>query len=481
MIKRIIDEYNQKEIYIGNNIANKILNKEYKLKDAKALYPEYPQLTRECGLHRPGVNIGSMLFLYPKIIAFVPPMRRKEFPKRFGISFDTFLILSDPSFDHRFIFPILNHPKYYNNLKVYSDLKPLIDRFPPTWERWHQALKAISNNYWFKLCDDLVDYENVLNQKDIRNNWKNKLFNKSIIFVNEEIRQQIRNRFTDLCLIGKENEAKEIASFSKTDPHLFITDLSIKSELFSYPKIYGVGGNLNFVTTNPRYYFNLVKNEVGNKRALYKIFDSDVIETLTKGLFFNNVPGQYHLDFLIEWHKQNKSNEIRNIYKYLLDSAYEEKLSISEINHKIKILNKELVEFCKNAYSDPKIVDEIYKKRKKDISLICTSGGIFTGLIGLYIPFPLLFFASGTIIGLIGGFYKPNRTKIEKAILKRDFPNFPYELIKNAQSIKDFRENAIMEILKNKDSKFFEYIKNVQNKNIKREYFSSNLWIPNNF
>ena len=87
--------------------------------------------------------MAALLFLHPCAIAYVPPIEPAAFEGRFGIEYETFLELAyPPKGEEPFIYPVLNHPYYYRETPTREALSELLVRMPPTWERWHEALRA---------------------------------------------------------------------------------------------------------------------------------------------------------------------------------------------------------------------------------------------------------------------------------------------------------------------------------------------------
>ena len=150
MNKNILKIYQEKENAIGKDIADNLLFENHTIRDITVLYPEYV-LKSPFGLHRPGVNLGALLFLYKQVIAYVPPITREQFKDRFGIDYDSFIQLAYPSDNNlKFIFPVLNHPRRYRSPIIQKELSDILLRMPPTWERWHYALEVTGGKYWFE-------------------------------------------------------------------------------------------------------------------------------------------------------------------------------------------------------------------------------------------------------------------------------------------------------------------------------------------
>jgi len=291
------------------------------------------------------------MFFYRQVIAYVPPMTRSQFIYRFGINYETFLKLAYPDDGtSRFIFPILNHPHRYNTLEYRNELSDILIRMPPTWERWHSALAETGGNCWFSESDVRFAYPRMWCIHDFRETWRVRLRSKSEAFISKEIKQQIRNNYTDLCLVGRQEQANEIAALSHIDPELAVNDLFYSSDFYAYPFVMGAGGNANVraMQASPIVKRRPIK-EIKKLLPSAEYFDSDILHALFEGLRFDSIPKEFRDDFLITWHNSKNAEKTRAAYNALLECAKNESPSLDQLHSTMKIILTELNEFCRNS------------------------------------------------------------------------------------------------------------------------------------
>jgi len=114
--------------------------------------------------------------LFSQVVAYVPPMTRGDFPLRFGVGFEMFIELTDPSLPGgQFVFPVLNHPRRYKGATARRELAPLLLRQPPSWERWHAALESTGGDRWFAECDQVMNFKAIWSLPDYRAQWHARL------------------------------------------------------------------------------------------------------------------------------------------------------------------------------------------------------------------------------------------------------------------------------------------------------------------
>ena len=438
--------YKEREEARGIDIADKLLAADFTIKNASALYPEY-DLSQPYGIHRPGVNIALLMFFYRQVIAYVPPITINEFIPRFGIDYDTFLELAFPSDDRmKFIYPLLNHPRRYNNPLIRQELKEILLHMPPTWERWHSALNHTGGDIWFDKSDELFNYPNVWSLPQLRDYWKGRLRTDSESFVSREIKQQIRNNFTDLCLVGLESEANKIAFESNHNPELAINDLLFSSDYFAYPQVMGAGGTANIrIPDTPPIIIEQAQESIRNAIPIAEDFDSEVLRALFEGLKFNSVPDRIRLDFLLEWHKSNNAEKAREAYKILLDSAKKKAPDYESLHKTMKKIIGELEEFCKNIEPSD---ENLHKKRRVKnniISGISALGGIVSTITGLFIH-ELLMALAGVGFTIYGLTSKKTRNHILIELLRKYAPNVDPKLFHAYRDIQIFYEDYIRKI-----------------------------------
>lgn len=445
MKKSHLDDYRLRELEVGKQIAGGLLDDSHIIRDPRALYPEY-DVADGVALHRPGVNLGSLLFLHPRVLAYVPPMTPAEFPARFGVEYETFLELAFPT-DPKdtFIFPILNHPRHYERPAIRQGLTELLIRQPPTWERWHEALRITGGTRWFNEADSTVPYQKLWSVPEFRKVWERRLANRSKGGVSREIKQQIRNNFTDLCLVGFEEEAREIAQSAAQDPYLAIARLFFASEMFAYPHVMGAGGSPHVVCLNTSRMREHLRAslEAGFPKA--ELMDSEVVETLLEGLEFHNIPQVYRAEFLVAFHRSDQAALVRAAYQKLLDAAEAETPSLDQVHHAIKDILSSLKDFCDSSEGAPAFAAKTATERQTTVTVLCAIGGVLTSVGGFFIH-PAVGVAAGTLFSILGAYPVYTREKIERQLLERYCPGVPFELLGDYQKLKDFRASQVGEL-----------------------------------
>jgi len=443
-----IRDYTELERAKGRQIASSLLTADFTIRDSLALFPEY-DLDSTCGLHRPGVNLGALLFLFPKVVTYVPAIPRQEFVHRFGVDFETFLYLSDPALGaHRFVFPVLDHPDRYSGKHIRNQLSPLLDRYDPTWERWHEALRHSGGDTWFALCDSLVNYRKVLSQKNIWAAWASDHPGKSDRFIALDIRRQIRNRFTDLCLVEKEDLAREVAEWSHSDPYRFVLELSYCSALFAYPRVLGAGGNPNFVTTDRGKYLEMATSTAESEEQLQRIFDGEIVKTLLEGFRFHEVPKVFALDFLAQWHTSGQAQVVRGAYSKLLAMARSDSVGLDEFQATVKLIASSLREFSHSAYADPAYTGKKVEERQTRAAIVCTVGGLLMALVGLVCPaVAVQAFVESALVSLLSFIPLAARERVESALIQRHLPNLPVDLVHDCRQVRQFRRDFVTRAL----------------------------------
>lgn len=440
MKKSFLHEYREIEEKRGIEIAENLLRDDFTISNARAIYPEY-ELGTNFALHRPGVNLGAMLFLFPRVIVYVPPIPPDKFAIRYGIDYEAFLELAFPSDEQdRFIYPVLNHPRYYANPEIRSGLKEILIRQPPTWERWHAALRATGGIYWFNESDQLFNYKNIWNITEHREYWKKKLNTRSNAWISREIKQQLRNNYTDLCLVGRTKEAREIAKQSHNDPYLALADLYYSSDTYAYPEVMGAGGCANFVCLddNRMYMFLNRSKEAGLPFDLG--FDTEVVEAMLEGLNFHNIPSIFRAEFLRKFHRSEQANLVRQAYWRLVEEAQKREPHLKDIHLAMKTILRYLKDFCDSSESSSSHTKLVAEERQRRLVYLAALGGILTCFAGFYAP-PQLTFISGLIWSILGVYKFPTRKRVEKALLKKHCPQVPYELFRDYRSVIEYREN----------------------------------------
>ena len=438
-----IETYIEIEKSKGIQISKELLNSDFYIKKAAALYPEY-ELKEPFGLHRPGVNIGSMMFIFKQIVAYVPPMTRDEFPMRFGIPYETFIEFCYPNDpEERIIYPILNHPHKYRIEPYLSELREILLRMPPTWERWHKALYHTGGNYWFDRADEKIDYRYFWNIPELRNIWRERLrtTNKSII--SKEIKQQIKNNYVDLCLVGFVDDADRIAENAKVDAEEALNELYYISDLKAYPFVMGAGGHANIRVKNslPIIKYKDISKKAGVPKDLSH-FDGKVLDVLFEGLKFNKIPKTIRKTFLLEWHKSEQAKIAREAYSKLMKQAKLNNPSFEDLHKTISSIVQQLEDFNKNA--EPEVEDSFTQKEKlqKGIDISCTIGGLAATVMGLFF-LEIYMAVIGGSLTVLGAFNLAKRHKIEQKIFEKYAPNIPYEIFTDYNKMREFREKFL--------------------------------------
>ncbi len=421
MNREFFSEYKFEEHQIANLISGKLISKDHLLQSPRDLYPEY-DISDSLAFHRPGVNIGALLFLYRQVMVYVPQIPRAAFPKRYGLSYETFVELCKPleTGVPPFILPILNHPKYYNNKQLKSDLKELIELKPPTWERWHKVLEITGGDRWFDLADEVLNYKKLYAFPDYRKQWKLKLNSTNESRVSREMKQQIKNNFTNLCLIGLEDKALEIADLSKKHPDLAINDLMYTSEIFAYPKIMGANGYANILSKAR----STIQSEEENFRIKTllskKGVDADVIKAIADGIEFNNIPKLFGIEFLLKWHQQKWSQYAKDFYGRLLEELKQDNPDENEVYTNVKEVLQLLKSFTEMTKIDEKKISKQIEDRNRTRSVVTFGLSTLFGIGGLFGNSLLSFFAS-TASGLIGVSNPNQRLKVLKSMFQSHY------------------------------------------------------------
>lgn len=443
---RFLEDYRDSEREKGEIISPDLLQPNFTIKNARGLYPEYV-LKKPFGVHRPGVNIALLMFFYRQVVAYVPPITQDQFKFRFGIPYSAFLRLSYPGNDSdQFIFPVLNHPRRYKHPEIRNQLADLLVKMPPTWERWHSALDFTGGNIWFEKSDQNFNYSNIWSLPDFRSEWKSRLRTTSESFVSKEIKQQIRNNYTDLCLVGQENIANKIAKTSFDDPAFSINDLLYSSDLHAYPAVLGGGGVANIKSfRSPTLVPIKASSKLINKIPSIKNFDSDVLETLLGGLKFDKIPKEFHLEFLLAWHKSGNAERARTAYHALLKSAQLGDPSLEDLHKTMKVVIKELQEFCSNSEPERRKADKISQTKQTVISGISAVGGIACSITGLFL-LDVIMTALGVGFTLVGVKQWSTKERVIQKLLKKHAPNVPFELFSEYIQMRDFSEDFFRKI-----------------------------------
>jgi hypothetical protein len=433
--------YSEKERAIGKAIARDLLTPEHTIKSARAIYPEY-QLRDPFGLHRPGVNLGAMMFLYRQVVAYVPPIRKEQFSERFGVEYETFIRLANPTGDeHRFIFPVLNHPSRYQDPLVRRDLAEILVWMPPTWERWHEALRVSGGMRWFQAADERFDYEGIWSLESLRDTWKQRLRTANEARISREIKQQVRNNYTDLQLVARPDLADSVAELSHVDPATAYADLVYSSDLLAYPAVMGAGGMANVRATAPRVKDSPSKAIREKFPTNLQHFDTEVLESMLEGLHFDKIPASFRLSFLEEWHRSAQADTARRAYGRLLELVQQHAPSTEEVHGALKTILRELQNFCRNAEPDSLGSVAAADKKQRVIVRLAAAGSLAATLVGILVPDLLwMAIAGGTsgIFTIVGAKTWFDRERILRALLKRHAPSIPEDLFQDYTSMREF-------------------------------------------
>lgn len=443
MNKDFFAEYKFLEHEKAKLISGSLLNDKHVLTSPKDLYPEY-KITDSVAFHRPGVNIGALLFLYRQVVVYVPPIAKEKFSEKFGIDYYTFIELCKP-IDNApsFILPILNHPKHYAKNNLNHELKELLELKPPTWERWHKVLEITGGTKWFDLADRTLNYKKLYSFPEYRNYWKTKLKNDNDSYISREIKQQIKNNFTDLCLIGLEDQALEIAETSHKHPDFAINDLMYSADTFAYPKIMGANGYANIKSENGLI-LPLDSNSSWIKKKLSKKgVDSDVIETIAEGLKFDFIPKVFRLSFLIEWHKQQWAQYAKDFYGKLLEELKKNDPDENLVYKNIKEVIGLLKNFCELTQIDERKINNKIDEKNRTKSVATFSVSTLFGIGGLF-GNALLMFVGSTGSSLIGISSNDQRLKLLKRMWKRHYDfELPPDIIDRFLNMYNFKKERI--------------------------------------
>jgi len=429
----LLDEYAAREATKGTEVAPQLLTLDHRIADPLELYPEYRAFDlkdAEIGLHRPGVNIGLLLFFYPRIIAYVPPLTPEQFEQRYGMDLDGFLALADPGLGtRRFIFPILGHPRHYQHPEVRAFLEPLLRQQPPTWDRWHVALRVSGGDRWFAVAEQHLRLDTLRTDTAFLEKWvANRRTVNSIDAAREEIAQQAKNRFVDLCLIGLDDEAIRLARTGTTSEWFATLDYS--SEVFAYPHVIGAGGSFNYVTKNADAYVEMLR-QLRSDPATRRIIDEETLRVLLEGFQFNKVPRMLWVEYLLHYHRSDFARSVRDAYHRLLRIARRSsgKVSFEELASEVRLIAGALRDFCESAEANEKFKGRIAKERQTVYSLMCAVGSVLASLYGLVTPqIPHLSFISG--IGFTGlSLLTPgSEAEVQKRFIARHFDYLEPEL-----------------------------------------------------
>lgn len=417
------------------------------IRDARALYPEY-EFQEPYGLHRPGVNIGSLIFLYRQVVAYVPPITRNQFVERFGVDYESFLELAYPNDPtEKFVFPVLNHPNKYRKNIFRTELYEILIRMPPTWERWHSALDETGGNRWFDESDERFNYEAIWSIPDLRDIWKSKLRTDNESVVSSEIKQQVRNNYTDLCLVGRSELANEIAELSKTDAEASINELLYASDLYAYHSVMGAGGNANVRASQSGRVVPHKQVRIAELFPQGEYFDTDVLEALFEGLKFHAIPQVFRLEFLKSWHRSDNAERAREAYGTILDVAKSRNPSLEDLHRTIKGILIELDEFCRHAEPSHAEADKIAQTRNNTIVRITAAGGIVSTVIGLF-TFDVFMAIAGGLFTVVGAKTWESRDRIVRRLLQRHAPNIPEHLYRKYKELNTFTEDFWKEVVR---------------------------------
>ncbi|TET39243.1 MAG: hypothetical protein E3J72_00950 [Planctomycetota bacterium] len=374
-------------------------------------------------------------------------MKRTDFEQRFGVSYSTFMRLAYPDGDApRFIFPVLNHPRHYLPLDIRVELDGLLSKMPPTWERWHAALEFTGGNVWFERSDRQFDYAAMWSVPELRATWRKRLRTTSEAFISKEIKQQIRNNYTDLCLVGRESKANEIAEASYTDPEYAINDLFYSSDLYAYPQVMGAGGTANIRATQapPKIRDRPI---IAIKKLLpsAEYFDSEVIDSLFRGLRFDYIPREFRFEFLLKWHRSGNAERAREAYQSLLECAKLQSPSLDKLHKTMKAIISELQEFCRNA--EPTTEESFQKAHAKQnvASAISVGGGIACTILGLFL-YEYFLATLGIGFTFIGLEKWTTRERVIEKLLKKNAPKVPIELYRHYAEMRGFSEEFLRRV-----------------------------------
>ena len=436
-----IQAYLEKERATGRAIAPALLTPAHTIKAANAIYPEY-QLQDPFGLHRPGVNLGAMMFLYRQVVAYVPPMTRDQFPVRFGVKYEDFIRMATAdSGQLRFVFPVLNHPSRYRDPLFRRELAEILLWMPPTWERWHEALRVTGGMRWFQAADERFDYKAIWSLASLREIWGRRLRTSNQSRISREIKQQVRNNYTDLQLVERSALADSIAALSHADPATAYTDLVYSSDLMAYPAVMGAGGVANVRATAPRAKGSgsgLIREHIPKE---LQHFDAEVLECMLEGLQFDKLPAAFRLSFLEEWHRSAQAETARRAYSKLLELVRHHAPVAEDIHRVLKTILQQLEDFCR--YAEPGALEsvEAADKKQKVIVRLAAGGSIAATLLGVLIP-DILWVAiaggAGGLLTIIGAKTWYDHDRIVRALLKRHAPDIPEDLFKDYTSMREF-------------------------------------------
>ncbi len=420
MNKDFFIEYKYEEHQKASLISDNLISDKHIIKSPKDLYPEY-QFTDSLAFHRPGVNIGSLLFLFRQVIVYVPQIKKEKFPQLFGIHYETFVELCKPIGGvPPFILPILNHPKHYSKQHLKIELKDLLELKPPTWERWHKVLEITGGTKWFDLADKELNYKKMYSFPEYRNYWKNKLGTSNESYVSKEIKQQIKNNFTNLCLVGLEDKALEIADISHKHPDWAINDLMYTAEIFAYPKIMGANGFANVMSNNRLKLCNNFESSWITKKLGKKGVDGDVIKAIAEGIEFHNIPKVFRLGFLVEWHQDKWSQYAKDFYSKLLEELKKDSPDENVVYNNIYEVLKLLKGFVKKTEIDEKMISNKIESRNRTKSWTTFGLSTLFGIGGLFGNSLLSFFASAST-SLIGVNNQNQKLRVLKNMWKSHY------------------------------------------------------------
>lgn len=430
-----LNEYSELEKIVGKQIRYNLLSSiDFTIKDPIALFPD-TKLKKGFGLHRKGVGIAEMIFMYEQVLVYVPPITSEKFPEYFGVSFEDFLEFSDPASEDQYIFPFLNHPIRYKNKDLRSDLAPLLKRYPPTWERWHEVLRFTGGDKWFDIADVSYNYKDAYMIIDYRNSRKELLHTESKSFISKDIKQQIRNNFTNLCLIGATEYAVDLGKESYSNPIGALNELLLMSEYYSYPRVLG-GGIANIhLKTRPTKPGNLEINKSLLTNDL-RHYDYKVLLTLFNGLQFNSIPKFFRKTFIKNWHKSNQAKIVRKAYGQLILNAKNRKKNDQEIHEVIDIILRELNDFCSNAEPSEEIINIEVEEKNKRINKVAMITSLVTGILGLLFK-PLEMWLASSASSFIGYNSTTEREKFIIKTLKKQYPDIDKGLFQTYSQLKN--------------------------------------------
>lgn len=451
MKKSFLDDYREGEIAAGARIATNLLTDDFTIRDPRALYPEY-DIEGGLALHRPGVNLAALLFLHPRVITYVPPMLPEHFPGRFGITFDTFMELAYPSDDETdpFIYPLLNHPRHYARPDIRTGLSRLLIRMPPTWERWHEALRASGGIRWFEESDERFPYKAIWSLPHYRSYWDGRLPERSKAFVSREIKQQLKNNYTDLCLVGMVDEAREIALLAATDPDLALGRLFFSSEIFAYPDVMGAGGTPQLLALNPLHMREFLKAtlETGVPGEDAAAMDTEVVEVLLEGLEFHRIPSVSRVEFLKSFHKSEQAQLVREAYYALLDNAMSQRPELENIHSAIKTIVGALRDYCDELEEDAEAKADQSAARTSLRNVLLSLGGALLGAGGFFGAPQLLAGVASSSATVLSLMPKATRQRVMVDILASYFPDVPKELITDYTALRLHRKEELGRLFK---------------------------------